>query len=304
MGRSLRLYLWNRYALAEGTITSSGELDGDNYPVEDTQNLAVGDTWRSSGVAGDTYIIRDLGDTYIIGGVGIVARNLTRSAQVRVRIGNTSNFATNLYDSGQVNFHLPIYTSAERTATTLNPTSYISEFFDSNGLPTTHTIDNILKLPVRTFELPAEITARYIRIDFFDSTNPDGYVEISHVYAGRILEPSPDILYGYRISRQHTARQPQSASGQYWCANVYKRVRLSCTLAPQRETDMLGYWYLLELLVGLNQPLIVSVEDSNNSIKFYTAFFGILVQNPQNTNVAFKRHSFSFDVEENVSVAS
>jgi len=303
MGRSVKFYLWNRYAKADGTLTSSGELDSDLHPVAFTQNLAVADTWRSSGVAGDTYIERDLGETFLIGGIGIVARNLTRAAQVRVRVGNTSNFSTNLYDSGQVNFHLPIYTSAERTATTLYPENYLSEFFDSNGLPTAETID-ILKLPVRTFALPSEVTARYVRIDFFDSTNPDGYVEISHIFAGRILEPSPDILYGYRVSRTHTARLPQSASGQFWPASVYRRCRFTFTLAPQKESDMMGFWFLLQLLVGVSEPFVVSIEDSSENMKFHTAMFGMLVTNPQNTNIAFKRHTFTFEVEESISEAA
>lgn len=302
MGKSLRLFLWNKFSLEDTVLGSSGTLDEDLHPLLFVKNLAVSDTWKSSGIAGDTYITADLTAASLIGGVGIIAKNLTRAARVRVRVGNTANFSTNLYDSGSVAFHLPVYTTAEREATSLYPDNCIGEFFDTSGLPTTQTIDSILKRPVRTFEFPAEISARYLRIDFFDSTNPDGYVEIAHVYMGRVLEPSPDILYGYRVGRSDTARLPQSASGQYWCAKVYRRTRMSFTFAPQRESDMLGYWYLMEMIVGLNSPFILTIEDSTDSIKFHTSMFGMLMQSPQNTNIAFKRHSFSFDCEEVIGV--
>lgn len=302
--RSLKLMLWNRYSKADGTLTSSGEADSELHPVEFTKNFAVGDTWRSSGVAGDTYIIRDLGTTYKIKGIGVVARNITRVGKIRVRIGNTSDFSTNLYDSGEVFFQNPIYTSAERFATSLYPDNYLSEFFDSNGRGQSGTLRNNLKLPVRTLEIPTEITARYARIDFIDPLNPRGFVDISHIYLGRVLEPSPDILYGYKVARTNTARLPQAASGQFWPANLYERVRMSFTFAPQRESDMVGYWYLLEMLIGMSEPVIVTLEDITDNMRFYTSIFGMFVQNPQNTNIAFKRHQFSFDLEESMTAAS
>lgn len=280
--------MWNLWSRKDNLVAATSEVAG--HEVRRTQDMQLASSWRVTGLTGQ-YITCIFSRQWTMSAVAIVGSNLTNLATVRVRIGNSSSFATNLLDSGLVKFREPIYTSNELAV------GHLSEFFDGNGLPWPET-QPILKKSVRVFYFNGEVSAQAVRIDVNDPTNPDGYIDIPYVYAGRVFIPNPDVYYGWKVFRDDTARMPQSSCGQFWSASVFKRIRLSCTIAPQKETDLLGQWFLMQYLNGINTSFIVSIERRKDSLKFYTTIYGKFFESPKNQNIAYHRFTIPMEIEE------
>jgi hypothetical protein len=293
MPRSIRLLFhnrWNRKVCVGDSggpvISASGEQT--DHEADKTQNPAIVETWRSPGLPG-AYISGDLGAAYRVGAVAIVGCNLSNNGTYRVRVSSSSTFATSLYDSGSRERDR-FYSDAE-IARALS-----SEFFP-DGLPNDFTGRRIQR-QVLLVILPAEVTGQYVRVDFDDPTNPDGYMEVSYIYAGISLEPDRDLLYGWKIQRDNIVRGGQAACGQYWSASVLHKTLMEFTLAPQRESDLTGYWMLLESLVSINEEGIVSLVDFTDSKKYTTTIYGKFAQSSINTNIAFQSWQLNMRVEE------
>ena len=292
MPRSIRFFIHNRWnrAACEGetgtVIGFSGEQTG--YEADLTQTIALAERWRSPGLPG-AYISADLGAGYRLGAVCLVKCNLSRVGLFRVQVGNTSDFSTNLYDSGW-GTRRRYYSDAEIIA------AHTSEFFTA-GLPISDMQKRIQR-QVIVVAFPAEVTARYIRIDFDDVTNPDGFMELSYVYAGIVLEPSNDLLYGWKMQREDFVRDGQAACGQYWSASVYNKTLITLQMAPQRESDLTGYWMLMEALVSINKEFIVSLIERTDSLHYTTTVYGRWSVVPTNTAIAFQSYSIPMAVEE------
>lgn len=286
MPQSIRFFIRNRWKRTSTVLAASGEAN--DYEVKFLRSPALDETWRSRTLAG-AYVAADLGSTFKIGAVCLVKSNLTNNGQYRIRIGNTSNFSVNLYDSGFSN-RKRYYSDTEIAI------AKTSEFFQ-NGLPITD-LQKRIQRQVIVVALPAEVTARYIRIDFNDTSNPDGYMELGYVYAGRVLEPSRDLLYGWKMQRDDFVRDGQAACGQVWSSSVYNKTLVSCTLAPQRESDVTGYWLLLESLVSINEEFIVSLVQKTDTLLYSTAIYGKLVQVPSNQHAAFNTWNLNLQIEE------
>lgn len=290
MSFSIRFFAHNRWngsiAVSTPTITASGERA--DHEADLTRTMALAETWRSVGLPG-AYLAADLMTAYKIGAVCLVRCNLTNNGLFRVRIGNTADFSVNLYDSGWIE-RRRYYSDAE-----IN-TAHSSEFFPE-GLPNLDMRKRIQQqIPI--VALPSEVSARYVRIDFDDSSNPDGYIEVGYVYAGKVLEPTNDLMYGWKIQRDDFVRDGQAACGQYWSASVYNKTLIVLTMAPQHETSLTGYWLLMEYLVGINEEFIVSLVQKNDSLLYTTTVYGKWSQVPSNQNISFRTYQSSMAFEE------
>ena len=290
MPRSIRFFAHNRWngsiAVPTPIIGSSGERT--DYEADMTQTMALAETWRSTGLSG-AYITADLTTAYKIGAICLVRCNLTSNGLFKVRIGNTADFSTNLYDSGWVE-RRRYYSDAEIAI------AKSSEFFP-DGFPNSDMQKRIQR-QILVVVLPSEVSARYIRIDFNDTANPDGYIEVAYVYAGKILEPTNDLMYGWKMQRDDFVRDGQAACGQYWPSSVYNKTLIALTMAPQSEVNLTNYWLLVEYLVGINQEFIVSLVQQTDSLLYTTTVYGKWSQVPSNQNVAFKTWAINMLIEE------
>ena len=290
MPKSIRFFIHNRWngsiAVPTPVISSSGERT--DHEADLTQTLALAETWRSTGLPG-AFITADLTTTYKIGAVCLVRCNLTNNGLFKIRVGNTADFSTNLYDSGWV----------ERKRYYSDPEINIaqsSEFFP-DGLPISD-MQKRIQQQVIAIALPSEVTARYVRIDFDDTGNANGYMEVGYVYAGKILEPSNDLMYNWRMQREDFVRDGQATCGQYWSKSVYNKTLMTLTMAPQPESDLTSYWLLLESLVSINCEFIVSLIQRSDTLLYTTTIYGKWSQVPGNTQIAFKTYGLSMLIEE------
>lgn len=286
--RLVKILLWNWWARSNTVITTSSEQT--DYGGRNTLYPSLQKSWRSVGVS-DAYIQADMAASRTVEAVALVKTNLTNAATFRVRVGNDATMATTLYDSGTLTFHEPIYSSTELL------TGYLSEFFDTAGIPTSDTRD-LLQQKVRIVYLPSAVNAEFVRVDVSDAANPAGYLELPYVFAGRVFSPSPDLYYEWNIARTDTARTPQAGCGQYWSASVFRRIHINCTVAAQKETDFLGQWFLFQYLAGVSLEFIISIEDLSDSMRFFTTIFAKFANPTKNVNHAFKRFNLPLDIEE------
>ena len=292
MPRSIRFFFRDRWK--DGTVSSSSEdVDPDGvilYEPANTQVTELSGLWQSeSGDVTAAYLSNDLGGAYRIGAVCIVRTNLTENATIRVRVGNTFNFSTNLYDSGVVQRDR-YFSNAEITA------ARTSEFF-LNGLPLPNTQLRIQR-QVHAFILPSEVTAQYVRVDFSDAGNPDGRIQVGYVYAGIVYEPSNDLLFGWQLQRDNVVRGGQAASGQYWSADVFHKTLVSFALAPQSESTVLNIWMLFEHLINTNQIFLMQLVDFTDSLRFTTTLYCRMVNPVANRKIAFNSYGLIFSAEE------
>lgn len=286
MPQSIRFFAHNRWNRSTTLLDSSGERT--DYEVDETKTPTLAETWRSTGLPG-AYISANLVTTYKIGAVCLVRCNLTNNGLYRVRVGNTADFSINLYDSGWVERRRYYSDSEIAMAKT-------SEFFPE-GLPTS-AMQKRIQPQVLVVPLSEEVTAQYIRIDFDDTNNPDGYQQIGYVYAGKVLEPNRDLMYGWKIQRDEFVRDGQAGCGQYWPSSVYNKTLVTLTMAPQNESDLTGYWLLMESLVSINCEFIMSLINRTDSLAYTTTIYGKWAQAPGNQNVAFKTWGLQMACEE------
>lgn len=133
--------------------TVSGGSWGASTPVTNVQTEELSEYARSStDSATDTVIDADFGSASTVYAVAIVAHNLSSAATINIKLG-TSAGATDVYTTGAVNAW-------------------------SITKP-----DRMTGLHFMAFHvLPVAKSARYLRINVSDESNPDGYVQIGRVF--------------------------------------------------------------------------------------------------------------------------
>lgn len=268
------------------TITASSALA--DFPATNMHSQSLDESWRSVGT-GTANLDADLGQARKIGAIILVKSNLTSTGTYRARVSNSSTFGSSLFDSG-VTLRKRYFSDFEIF------TARTSEFF-VDGVPSVDTRKK-LQRQVIIIELPSEVTGRYVRIDLNDSGNPDGYLELGAVYSGRILQPNNDLLFNWKIQRDHIVRNGQAACGQYWSSSVRHKTLVEFSLAPQREADVLAYWFLLQSLIGINDSFIVSLTDRTDSLNFTTSIYGKFVVVPTIQATAYRSYAMPMQIEE------
>lgn len=283
---------WNRWFKSDqcqtGTVVTVSSAATD-HSGDQTLSSQLSRTWRSTGLSG-VFLSGYLGGAYHIGAVALVAHNLTPSATVRVRISEVSTFATTVLDRTQ-NVWDRFYTDAEMSK------GKNDEFFGPNGIPIQGTIDNILQNPIFFLTFP-ELTGTYVRFDFTDASNPDGYIEAGAVYVGPLKTVDPGVSYGWQLRRDHIVRIPAASNGEIWSGSVFKRTHLSGQVTGQNENDSRDLWYWISFMRGQTRPLLIIWRDDLGSVKFYSTLWAKFSSAPALSHYAIRSYSIPFEFEE------
>lgn len=291
MGVNLKMLPFNRWSdTSLGSIFSSGAQSG--YPASDTQVQQRSARWRSADLVYPVWLKRDLGISYRIGSISIVAHNLTRAGKVRAVISDNVNMSSPLLDK-TVNAWENLWPSGEEPDYT--GSGLASEYVDGNGLPLAVAI-SALPEPVLYISF-TEVSGRYIEIHFDDASNGDGYIEVAYVYAGMVIEA--DINYSrLRVTQVDSARIAEAASGQPWMTSVYKKTEVEATLELQPESKALGFWMFAFSHLGVSREFIVVFRDQAAKWRFWLVLYAHFKQTPRMTGTHFERYSFPVEIEE------
>lgn len=128
-----------------------------------------------------------LDSSRIIGSVAIVNHNMQKDATWRYRVYSDSGYSTLVYDSGTINVW-PLMPFG----------SY--EWEDDNFWDLQLSDEEIALFTKTLTYVPDTIeSAQYYQIEFFDSTNTDGYVELGRIFVGSIYQPTLNMNLGASI---------------------------------------------------------------------------------------------------------
>lgn len=128
-----------------------------------------------------------LDSSRVIGSVAIVNHNMQKDATWRYRVYSDSGYSTLVYDSGTINVW-PLMPFG----------SY--EWEDSRFWDLQLSAEEIALFTKTLTYVPDTIaSAQYYQIEFFDSTNTDGYVELGRIFVGSIYQPALNMNLGASI---------------------------------------------------------------------------------------------------------
>jgi hypothetical protein len=159
-----------------------------SLPLTNIKTRQLSKKARSTNAANSSTKLRfALDEERIIGSVAIVNHNMQKDATWRYRVYSDSGYATLVYDSGTINVW-PLMPFG----------SY--EWEDSRFWDLQLSAEEIALFTKTLTYVPSTVTsARYYQIEFFDSTNTDGYVELGRIFVGAIYQPALNMSLGASI---------------------------------------------------------------------------------------------------------
>ena len=171
----------------EATFAAYGSWEA-SLPLNNLKNRQISKVARSTDANNSSTRMRfALTTERIIGAVGIIGHNLSTTATYRYRVYSDSGYTTIAYDSGTVEVwpSLPYGTF---------------DWEDERFWDLTIT-DEERDLFTHTLVFIPETTqyGQYYQIEFFDSANADGYVELGRVFVGGNYQPTINMSLGASI---------------------------------------------------------------------------------------------------------
>lgn len=160
---------WENHGLT-GTLTASAAAAGLGPEQMQTPHGATSTAWTTPSGTTTAHVVLDAGGAVEWGAAGLFNTNLTPAATVRWRIGGDSTFAAHDYDSGT-----------------------LSGTVAAGYRQSVHV-------------LPSAVTARYMRVDIADASNPEGRIRVAQLYAGRAVRPTRNI--GFESAFERLAETP------------------------------------------------------------------------------------------------
>ena len=158
--------------------TVSGGSWQASLPVTNVADRRITRVARTtSAAAANTVIDIDCGATKSMRGVGLFNHNLQSTAQWRIKASLSAIGSTDVLDSGAKNV---LQMSLSPDVLEWEDTGWWEGIGDG-------WVRNMHPIIYVHSEL---ISARYVRIEITDTTNPDGYVQVGRAFAGPVLEPA------------------------------------------------------------------------------------------------------------------
>ena len=208
-----------------------------------------------------------------IGVVFVRWPNATAAATIRCRLGTDVTFASNNFDSGT-----------------------------DPAFPSGITDDNLeVYAPNIWIIPPSEAAAEYMRLDFTDAANPDGFIEIGAVFAAPIFQPSVNMNYDWVAGIDDLTRSSESESGHRARQPRPKRRTLEVTLGFLTETEMLDAAHAL-MMLGSEQHVVAlpAPNEATGKMNFQVGIFGRLVSTRRIVNPFLEIYALALVFEEDL----
>lgn len=187
--------------LADAATLSAGSWQA-GAPLANLQQEFLSKRARSTNDdLASTTIRIDFGAVAIVRLVAIARHNLSRDATYRVFGGSTAG-SGDIYDSGTLPVWPAIFLPQDL--------EWENDNFWTGQISAAETVGYPISL---THDCGGNILARYWRIDFADTTNPDGYVELARLWMGRVWSPTRNYSYGASLTWEARDISEQSLGG-------------------------------------------------------------------------------------------
>jgi hypothetical protein len=230
----------------DGTF-SGGSWETD-LPLTNLQDELVANVARSTDAAtASTVFDVDLGAAQPIFVLALVGHNLSDSATVQIRGDDATSFATATYDSGTV--------AAITTAEAALSWGDLTRIY-------VHCIGSAQ-------------TARYWRVNVYDTGNSDGYVEIGRAAVCQGWQPTINMDYGAQFGLESYTREILTDGGAAFYVERRNRRTVECAIQDLPEQEALDSWYHLQRRADRHGQFVF-VYDADDSYHYERAFLATL----------------------------
>lgn len=273
--------IWTPAIGDAGTFVESSLATSSSMEVENLQHQQPTRRWRSSAYD-PAYFVMDLGGDYAVDTVLMLYTNASSTATIRVRMdgvladvsGESADLDTKV---GGVNrSHWPEY--------------------DDNGTPT--------KVPITGWDRNHAIvhftqtTKRYLRVDVYDSANPDSYYEAGRLYISTIYQPTLNVEYGssmpWPVERQ---TRLESVGGAFHPIARPRANSLSCNWQFKYEDELMEELYELARLRGTSQDLVYCA-DPTSKWQHHQLVYGTMTAPTTPSIPEYSFYTLQFSMEE------
>lgn len=141
-------------------------------------------------------------------------------------------------------------------------------------------------------------TARYWRVDFYDTSNAAGCLDIGALVIDNAFQPTQNISYGWSIGLVDPSTKARSVSGHV--SVVYRKKYLSGQLSLECQ-DKAAIWSLftLDQKVGKTEPvLVIRDPEEDEEYRQQQTIYGILSELSPIVNDHYQLYSKRYDIEE------
>lgn len=272
--------------LSGGSWGSGSPLAG--LVLANLQSRIIGKVARSTSAAlVNAKFDIDLGAAKNIRLVGLINHNCSLAALVRIRGASDAAFSTVLDDSGW----LPVW-PAVYPSTSL-------DWEDDNWWTGQYTDEQRAGYTAAfVYALSINTVARYWRIEFDDTTNAAGYIQLGRVFIGPAWQPSENPQYGPGLGWE-TRTEIQEALGgaEYFQRRTPYRVQ-TINLDFMTDDAALGNAFEIQRRAGLDLELLW-VHDPDDTIHaLRRRFIGRLRTLNPILNPDYNTNSTTFEIKE------
>ncbi len=143
------------------------------------------------------------------------------------------------------------------------------------------------------------VLGQYLRIDFIDPKNADGYLEFGRLLAGPALQPVKNISYGWSIKFEDNSRVTKSRGGATWIDEEKRYRVLEFTIEHLSKSDVFdSFFNWLDRLGGIAADFAVMIFPEDQTQYYNLAMYCRQRDIGAVTNPFFERYSKTFVFEE------
>jgi hypothetical protein len=252
-----------KYMLTAGI---SGGSAPASMPATNLKKRNPDDKFRLQDLS-NAYIIVDLAEPKEVNIIAILYANTTLDAKYRIRAGNTN--AVSSYDSGDITF------------------SNFSGLSHRDGL--THTY--------KYFEQP--LTYRFWRIDLYDQSNPDTFLDIGSLIIDKGFKPEFGYALGESFKIADPSKKTKSLSG---AISVVKRkpyidgyISFEC---QSKESMYDGFFEIDQSCLSSNPMLLIKNVNEPEKYKQLFTIYCIIKEATPIINDHYQLYSKRYEYEE------
>lgn len=235
--------------IAYGNMTDAATLSGGSWlaalPLTNLQNRLLGILARSTDDANaSTKFDVDLGGPRIARVVSLANHTLSLNALYRVRFGDDPAFATTAYDSGWLDVWPAVYPFG---SVPWGSPSWWSGQLAEDEIPDTATLCCIFD---------DSISGRYLRIEFDDTTNPAGYLDLGRLFIADGWQPDRNMVYGAGLGWLDRSTVQEAISGAEWFTVRPGRRSARIDFTGMTESEAMAEAYELQRIVGTTGEIL------------------------------------------------
>jgi hypothetical protein len=253
---------------ADGCTLSSGSWEA-TLPLNNLKNRTLGKVARTTNDSlSSTKFDIDMTSAKLVNVLALVNHNLSLDAQFRIRGSTASDFSVNSYDSGWLEVWPSVY--PVESLDWLDPRFWDGKYSEEEISGYTTALIHVL---------PSTKVLRYWRVEFDDTANAAGYVQVGRLFIGPTWEPEENAATGAASIGWETKTDIQEALGGSEFFQRRAPFRVSrFTLDILSESEAFSNVFEIQRQAGVDQEVLWIHNSDDDIHQLRRRFLGRLRQ--------------------------